>query len=138
MEALTQPKPDLTLDQLSWKEFDLVKYVAQELYHRKRCYISREMEEIDQQLSKAGMFKEKLIVEIIQERANKHNGTLDTAVTKIKSLHKDGWWRSKLFHGIGLDIDKCKQLVKKYQHFHTWEIYKVYFDSSYEPKQTEL
>ena len=126
--------PDLTLDQKSYKVFEVVKYVANELYYRRRCYISREVEGITKELGKAGMHEEKLLINILQERANKHNGAIDTAITKIDSIRKDGWWRSALFKGIGLDSDKCKKLVDTHQHWAAYEIKNKYFDSSHIPK----
>ena len=110
-------KPDLSQENLDWKIFEVAKYVAADLYGKKQCFIQWEADKIFPELAKAGLRDEKILLECLLERANKHNGTIHTAVTKIKALRKEGWWRSKLFRGIGLDTDKIKKLVKQHQHY---------------------
>lgn len=133
-ETLPAAKPDLTPDQLDYKLFAVVKYVACDLYSKNKCYIKWETDKVFLELAKTGLREEKVLLECLMDRVNKHNGTIDTAKTKITNLRKEGWFRSALFKGIGLDIDKCKKLTKQFQHFESWEISRVYFESDYQPK----
>lgn len=132
--ADTIAKPDLTPDERDSKIFYVAKYVADQLYCSRKCYIQSSAENIIKELGKAGMHDEKLLVELLNERANKHNGTIDAALTKIKSIRFERWWSSALFKGIGLDTEKVKKLVAANQHWEVWDIYKLYFDCDHKPR----
>ena len=132
--AEVKPKADLTSEQKESKHFQVVKYVADSLYAAKKCHITSYLEAINKNLGEAGLHDEKVILECLEERVNKHNGIITATKKKIHSLRYERWWHSALFKGINLDLGKCKRLVDENQHWEVYDIYKLYFNSEYKPR----
>lgn len=128
-------KPDLSADAIDYKVFQVVKYVASRLYSDKKCLINYNKDQIKKDLVKAGLSSEIVLLECLVERVNRHNGLMETAMKKVSALKEHNWKNSSLLRGIGIHPDEVRKLVKRHQFCDSWEIYKVYFNSNYTPKQ---